>query len=188
MPLPFDPEAVVPAMSAETLTFHYGKHHQAYLDKTNKLAGDVGLGGHSLLELIAMAGPGALFENACQLWNHNFFWQCLVPHAQEPAGKLMELIISAFGSTDALLKELTDQAVAHFGSGWVWLVLDQGALRVTTYHDGDTPAAHTGATPLFTLDLWEHAYYIDYRNLRPKYVETFFDKLVNWGFAEKNFA
>jgi len=185
-PLPFAPDALAPHMSAETLEFHHGKHHQAYVDKVNELAGKAGMGGHTLVELIATAGPGALFNNACQLWNHSFFWQCLTPNSAKPDGKLAKLIDAGFGSTEELLKQLSTQAVAHFGSGWAWLVLEQGAIVITSYHDGDTPAAHPGVIPLFTLDLWEHAYYIDYRNARPHYVDAVLGAHVNWDFVALN--
>jgi len=188
LPLPYDRTALSPQMSAETLDTHHGKHHQAYLDKTNELAADSGLGGHSLVTLIGTAGPGALFNNACQLWNHNFFWQCLSPNPQHPSGTLEKLIVDGFGSTDALLKDFAAQAAAHFGSGWAWLVLDQAALKIISLHDGDTPAAHAGMVPLFTLDVWEHAYYIDYRNARAKFIEVVLDKLINWEFVNANLA
>lgn len=185
-PLPFGPGSLAPHMSAETLEIHHGKHHQAYVDKTNDLAGQAGLDGHSLVKLIGTAGPGALFNNACQLWNHNFFWQCLSPDVQEPSGELAKLIVDGFGSTAAMLKDFSEQANAHFGSGWAWLMLDHGALEIKTLHDGDAPAAHDDMVPLFTLDVWEHAYYIDYRNARPDYVDAVLGSLVNWEFVALN--
>lgn len=185
-PLPYGLESLEPQLSAETLKFHHDKHHRAYADKTNELAAASGLGGHSLVTLIGTAGPGALFNNACQLWNHNFFWQCLSPAAQQPAGELAALITAAFGSTAELLERFAEQANAHFGSGWVWLTYDHGALAITTLHDGDTPAAHPGMVPLLTLDVWEHAYYIDYRNARPDYVSAVLANHLNWDFAALN--
>ncbi len=187
-PLPYAREALAPHMSGETLDFHHGKHHQAYVTKTNELVAAKGLGGMSLVDLIkhhTAPGDKQLFNQAAQLWNHSFFWQCLSPTKQTPAGKLAELINRDFGSTDALLKKLAAEAVAHFASGWAWLVLDGSTLKVTSYHDADTPIAH-GVAPLLTLDVWEHAYYIDYRNARPKFAETVLANLVNWDFVAQN--
>lgn len=184
-PLPFARDALAPHMSAETLDFHYGKHHQAYVDKTNELASEVWKTGTSLVELIATADEGPLFNNAAQLWNHSFFWQCLSPSKQEPSGDLADWITRDFGSTEELLEKLTAEAVVHFGSGWAWLVLDGDKLKVTSYHDADTPVAH-GVAPLFTLDVWEHAYYIDYRNARPKFAEAVLANIVNWDFVAQN--
>ncbi len=185
-PLPFDKAALAPHMSAETLEYHHGKHHKAYVAKTNALAKEDGKGGKSLVELIRAAKKGPLFNNAAQLWNHSFFWQCLSPEKQTPSGKLKTLIDDGFGSTDALLKKLAAEAEAHFASGWAWLVLKGGKLAVTSLHDADTPAAHDGMTPLFTLDVWEHAYYIDYRNARPKFADAVLKNIVNWDFVAQN--
>jgi len=177
-------------MSAETLDFHHGKHHRAYVDKVNALIGDGELAGASLVEVIRAAsgtGDGKLFSNAAQHWNHSFFWQCLAPaRGQRPTGRLAELIDEGFGGADALLARLKDEAVAHFGSGWAWLVLDRGKLAVTSLHDADTPVVHEGMTPLLTLDVWEHAYYIDYRNERPRFAESVLANIVNWEFVAKN--
>lgn len=185
-PLPYARDALAPHMSAETLDFHHGKHHKAYVEKTNALVGEAGLGGKSLVEVIRAARPGSLCNNASQLWNHSFFWQCLSPNASSPSGQLAELIERGFGTTDALLKAFAKEAVAHFGSGWAWLMLDDGALKIRTLHDGDTPVAHSGMVPLFTLDVWEHAYYIDCRNDRAAYVEAVLANLVNWTFVAVN--
>ena len=188
--LPFDRQALAPHMSAETLEFHHGKHHKAYVDKTNALAGEKGLAGASLSEVIRAAaerGDKGLFNNSGQLWNHNFFWQCLAPaEGQRPEGRLLQLIEEGFGSTEAMLAKLKDEAVGHFASGWAWLVLDRGALRITSLHDGDTPVAHEGMQPLLTVDVWEHAYYIDYRNARPQFVDAVLNNLVNWDFVARN--
>jgi Fe-Mn family superoxide dismutase len=188
--LPFDRQALEPVMSAETLEFHHGKHHKAYVDKTNALVGDKGLAGASLAELIRAAaerGDKGLFNNAGQLWNHNFFWQCLAPpDDQRPTGRLAELIDQSFGSTDAMLAKLKEEAVGHFASGWAWLLLDRGTLRITSLHDADSPVAHEGMQPLLTVDVWEHAYYIDYRNARPDYVDAVLNKLINWEFVAQN--
>jgi superoxide dismutase, Fe-Mn family len=184
-PLPYAPDALAPFMSAETLEFHHGKHHKAYVDKTNELAADAGLDGKSLVELIEDAAPGPLFNNAAQLWNHSFFWQCLAPGAGKPLGELADRIAGDFGGHDAFVEAFTKEAVSHFASGWAWLVLRDDKLAITSYHDADTPLKH-GDTPLFTLDVWEHAYYIDYRNARPKFIEAVLGKLVNWDFVSQN--
>jgi superoxide dismutase, Fe-Mn family len=184
-PLPYARDALAPHMSAETLEFHHGKHHQAYVDKTNELASAAGKSGTSLAELIETTEKGPLLNNAAQLWNHSFFWQCLSPTKQEPSGDLADRIRRDFGTTDELLKKLSSEAVAHFGSGWAWLVLDGDTLKVTSHHDADTPIAH-GVAPLFTLDVWEHAYYIDYRNARPKFAEVVLANIVNWDFVAQN--
>ena len=186
-PLAFDRDALAPHMSAETLDFHHGKHHKAYVDKTNELVGeDSALAGKSLVEVIRAAKPGPLHNNAGQLWNHSFFWQCLTPGGSAPSAQLAQLIDSGFGSTDALLKAFAKEAAAHFGSGWAWLVLENGALKIVTLHDGDTPVAHQGMAPLFTLDVWEHAYYIDYRNDRLGFIEAVLNNLVNWNVVALN--
>ncbi len=188
MPLPFDRSALAPHMSGETLDFHHGKHHRAYVDKVNGWETEKGLAGKGLVEVIALAkdqGDKALFNNAAQIWNHNFFWKCLAPAGQQPSGRLAALIDSGFGSTDALLKKLAEEAVGHFASGWAWLVLNGDALEITSLHDADTPAIH-GLKPLLTLDVWEHAYYIDYRNARPKFAETVLGNIVNWEFVAQN--
>jgi len=189
--LPFAKDALAPNMSAETLDFHHGKHHQAYVTKTNELiAADQELSGSSLTRVIREAnrtGQAKLFNNAAQLWNHSFFWQCLAPaENQRPSGKLAHLIDDAFGSADAMLDKLQEEAVNHFASGWAWLVLDRGSLRITSLHDADTPLVHEGMVPLFTLDVWEHAYYIDYRNARPTFAGAVLKNLVNWEFVAEN--
>jgi Fe-Mn family superoxide dismutase len=188
--LPFDESALGEFMSAETLEFHHGKHHKAYVDKVNAAVGEKGLEGGSLSAVIRAAaerGDKGLFNNAGQIWNHNFFWQCLAPpDAQRPVGRLAALIEDEFGSTDIMLKALADEAVGHFASGWAWLVLDGGKLRITSLHDGDSPVAHDGMQPLLTVDVWEHAYYIDYRNARPAFVDAVLTNLVNWEFVARN--
>ncbi|HKC01914.1 MAG TPA: superoxide dismutase [Sphingomicrobium sp.] len=189
--LPYAKDALAPHMSAETLDCHYGKHHQAYVTKTNGLiAADQELSSSSLARVIREAnrtGQAKLFNNAAQLWNHSFFWQCLAPaKGQRPGGKLAHLIDDAFGSADAMLDKLQDEAVNHFASGWAWLVLDRGALRITSLHDADTPLVHEGMVPLFTLDVWEHAYYIDYRNERPRFASAVLKNIVNWEFVAEN--
>jgi Fe-Mn family superoxide dismutase len=189
--LPFAKDALQPHMSAETLDFHYGKHHRAYVNKTNTLLeGKPELAGASLVQVVRDAqrgGDSGLFNNSAQLWNHSFFWQCLAPaRGQKPEGKLAHLIDDAFGNADAMLAKLKEEAVKHFASGWAWLVLDRGTLRVTSLHDADTPVAHEGMVPLFTLDVWEHAYYIDYRNERPKFADAVLSNIINWDFVGQN--
>ena len=190
-PLPFAKDALGAHMSAETLDYHHGKHHKAYVDKVNAAVdGKEGLAGASLAELIRAAkekGDKGLFNNAAQHWNHSFFWQCLAPpQGQRPTGQLAELIDEGFGDVDALLAKLKEEAVGHFSNGWAWLVLDGGALKVTSLHDADTPVVHEGMKPLLTLDVWEHAYYIDYRNERPKFAESVLGNIVDWEFVAKN--
>ena len=188
--LPFDRTALQPVMSAETLDFHHGKHHKAYVDKVNGFLADRKDGEMRLVEVVRMAserGDKALFNNAAQIWNHSFFWKCLAPvEGQLPTGRLKALIEEGFGGTDALLKALKDEAVGHFSNGWAWLVLNRGKLEVTSLHDADTPLAHEGMVPLLTLDLWEHAYYIDYRNERPRYAEEVLGRIINWEFVGRN--
>ena len=189
--LPYSKDALAPHMSAETLEFHHGKHHKAYVNKTNELIeNEHGLSRASLIQVVREAkrnGDNKLFNNSAQLWNHSFFWQCLASaQGQKPSGKLAHLIDDAFGGADNLLAKLKEESVDHFASGWAWLVLDRGALRITSLHDADTPIVHDGMVPLFTLDVWEHAYYIDYRNERPKFAETVLSNIVNWEFVAEN--
>ena len=189
--LPYSKDALAPHMSAETLEFHHGKHHRAYVNKTNELIqADDSLSGASLIQVVReakRAGNNKLFNNSAQLWNHSFFWQCLAPaQGQHPDGKLAKLIEDGFGNSEAMLQKLHEEAVNHFASGWAWLVLDRGALRITSLHDADTPIAHDGMVPLFTLDVWEHAYYIDYRNERPKFATAVLSNIVNWDFVAEN--
>ena len=188
--LPFAKDALGDFMSSETLDFHHGKHHKAYVDKANELLAAKNESPGSLLEAILGARRGGdtkLFNNTAQIWNHSFFWQCLAPpEGQKPEGRLATLIGESFGSTDKMLEQLQKEAVDHFASGWAWLVLDRDALRITSLHDADTPAVHEGMTPLLTLDVWEHAYYIDYRNARPKFAQAVLGNIVNWDFVARN--
>lgn len=187
--LPYAKDALVPHMSPETFDFHHGKHHKAYVDKVNSWIDEKGLAGKTLVEIIHLAkekGDKGLFNNAAQIWNHTFFWNCLAPAGQQPTGKLKEMIDEAFGSTEALLGKLKDEAVNHFGSGWAWLVLKDGKLELTSYHDADTPVVYEGVKPLLTLDVWEHAYYVDYRNARPVFAETVLAQIINWDFVAQN--
>ena len=186
--LPFDRTALEPHMSGETLDFHHGKHHKAYVDKTNGMLAEKGLEA-SLIEVIKAAkdkGDKKLFNNSAQIWNHSFFWQCLAPAGStELKGELMTMIERDFGSAEAMLEKLATESADHFGSGWGWLVLDNDKLKITSLHDADTPAVHD-LVPLLTLDVWEHAYYVDYRNERPKYLKSVLGNIVNWDFVAKN--
>jgi superoxide dismutase, Fe-Mn family len=189
--LPYATDALAPHMSAETLEFHHGKHHKAYVTKTNELLEkEANLSGASLIEVVRGAkssGNAKLFNNSAQLWNHSFFWQCLAPaQGQRPDGRLAQLISDEFGSIETLLQKLQEEAVNRFASGWAWLVLDRDKLRITSLHDADTPAVHDGMVPLFTLDVWEHAYYIDYRNERPRFASAVLANIVNWDFVAQN--
>jgi Fe-Mn family superoxide dismutase len=188
--LPYPKNALGEFMSAVTFDYHHGKHHKAYVDKVNGWIDEKGLAGKTLNQVIALAkdkGDKGLFNNAAQIWNHTFFWQCLAPpEGQKPEGKLAQLIDEAFGGTGALLAKLKDEAVGHFGSGWAWLVLNGGKLEITSLHDADTPVVHDGMKPLLTLDVWEHAYYIDYRNARPVFAEKVLGNVVNWEFVARN--
>lgn len=188
--LPFSKDALAPHMSAETLEFHHGKHHATYVKKTNEMIEGKGdLSGASLVDVVRKAGTSGdkkLFNNSAQLWNHSFFWQCLSPDKQQPSGKLAQLIDDGFGGIEPMLQKLGDEAVNHFSNGWAWLVLDRDQLKITSMHDADTPLVHDGMVPLFTLDVWEHAYYIDYRNERPKFVTSVLSNIVNWDFVAQN--
>lgn len=187
--LPFAKDALGAFMSAETFDYHHGKHHKAYVDKLNGFVADKGLEG-SLSDIIQKAkadGDKAVFNNSAQHWNHSFFWQCLAPpEGQKPDGKLAALIEEGFGDTATLLAKLKDEAVGHFSNGWAWLVLDGASLKITSLHDADTPVVHDGMKPLLTLDVWEHAYYIDYRNERPRFAETVLGNVINWEFVAQN--
>ena len=185
--LPYAKDALAPHMSAETLEFHHGKHHQTYVTKLNELVAGTDKEGQSLEEIIKGAGPGPLFNNAAQVWNHTFFWNSLSPNGGgEPSGALAEAINAKWGSFDKFKEAFTNSAIANFGSGWTWLVKAGNELEIVNTSNAETPITD-GKTPLLTVDVWEHAYYIDYRNARPKYLDGFW-ALANWEFAAKNFA
>jgi superoxide dismutase, Fe-Mn family len=185
--LPYAKDALAPYLSQETLEYHHDKHHNAYVTNLNGLIDGTENAGKSLEEII-LAADGPLFNNAAQVWNHTFYWNCMKPAGGgAPAGDLAKAIDAAFGSFDDFKKELSAAAVSQFGSGWAWLVLENGALKVVKTGNADLPLKH-GQTALLTIDVWEHAYYIDFRNLRPKYVETFLTSLVNWEFVAGNYA
>jgi superoxide dismutase, Fe-Mn family len=188
-PLPYAPDAFGDIISAETFEFHHGKHHRTYVANTNKQAQEAGLGDRRLSDVIRAAresGKQGLFNNAGQLWNHSFYWQCLSPDPQQPTGMLKQKIDEEFGSLDTLLDQLKAESVGHFASGWGWLVLDRDRLKVMSLHDGDTPVAYEGMQPLLTIDVWEHAYYIDYRNARADYVDALLRGAINWAFVAQN--
>lgn len=183
--LPYSMDALQPHISAETLEFHYGKHHATYVTKLNGLIPGTEFESASLEEIIRNAS-GGIFNNGAQVWNHTFYWNCLSPNGGgEPGGALAESINSAFGSFNEFKEKFTDSAVNNFGSGWTWLVKNQnGELEIVNTSNAANPMTDN-KTPLMTCDVWEHAYYIDYRNVRPKYMEAFWS-LVNWDFVAQN--
>lgn len=187
--LPFAKNALEPYMSAETLEYHHGKHHQAYVNNLNNLIKGTEFESMPLEEIVKKAPAGGIYNNAAQTWNHTFFWNCLTPNGGgEPSGALKEAIVAKWGDFDAFKKAFHASAVGNFGSGWTWLVKKpDGSVDIVNMGAAGTPLT-TGDKPLLTIDVWEHAYYIDYRNRRPDFVTAFLDHLVNWSFAEKNFA
>ncbi len=191
-PLPYARNALEPHISANTLDFHYGKHHQAYVTNLNNLTKDSPLADQPLEAVIkASAGDPAkagLFNNAAQVWNHTFYWHCLKPGGGgAPSGDVASAIAGAFGSFEKFRDEFKNACVTQFGSGWGWLVVAGGSVKVTKTANADLPMAH-GETALLTCDVWEHAYYLDYQNRRPDYVQTFLDHLVNWDFVAGQLA
>ena len=187
--LPFAKDALAPHMSAETLEFHHGKHHNAYVTNLNNLIPGTAFESMSLEEIVKAAPAGGVYNNAAQVWNHTFFWNCLSANGGgEPTGALADAINAKWGSVDEFKKAFTASAVGNFGSGWTWLVKKaDGSVDIVNMGAAGTPLT-TGDTALLCIDVWEHAYYVDYRNLRPKFVETFLNSLVNWDFAAANFA
>jgi len=185
--LPYATDALAPHISQETLEYHYGKHHQAYVNNLNKLIPGTEFEAMSLEEII-MKAKGGIFNNAAQVWNHTFYWHCLSPNGGgEPKGKLAEAINKNFGSFSTFKEQFTQAAIATFGSGWAWLVQDStGALKIISTSNAGTPMTES-LTALLTCDVWEHAYYIDYRNARPDYVNKFWS-LVHWDFVANNLA
>lgn len=185
--LPYEKNALEPHISAETLEYHYGKHHQAYVTKLNELTDGTDDANKSLEEIIK-SSSGGLFNQAAQVWNHTFYWHCLSPNGGgEPSGALAEAINAKFGSFAKFKETFNANAVANFGSGWTWLIkTPDGGVDIVNTSNADTPIAH-GQTPLMTIDVWEHAYYIDYRNARPKYLENVWN-VLNWDFVAQNFS
>ena len=190
--LPYSLDALEPHISRSTLEFHHGKHHAAYVTNLNNLIAGTDLEAKSLEDTIsAVAGDAAkagVFNNAAQVWNHSFYWQCMKPGGGgAPSGALAAKIDADFGSFDAFKAQFKTAGATQFGSGWAWLVLDNGTLKVTKTPNADLPLAH-GQMALLTMDVWEHAYYLDYQNRRPDYMTTFLDQLVNWDFVAANLA
>lgn len=187
-PLPFAPDALAPHMSKETIDYHYGKHHQAYVTNLNNLIKGTEFAELGLEDTVRKSS-GGIFNNAAQIWNHTFFWHCLTPGGGgEPTGALAKAIAAKWGSYAAFKEAFSKSAVGNFGSGWTWLVKKaDGSVDIVNTSNAATPLT-TADKPLLTVDVWEHAYYIDYRNLRAKFVETFLDRLVNWSFAAKNYG
>ncbi len=185
-PLPYAKDALEPAMSRETLEFHYGKHHRAYVKELNNLIKGTEFENAELEEIIRDAS-GPLFNNAAQTWNHTFFWNCMAPQGGgKPTGALAEAISRKWGSYAEFKEAFSKSAVSNFGSGWTWLVSKSDGIDIVNTADADNPLKR-GDEPLLTLDVWEHAYYIDYRNERPKFVEAFLKSLVNWDYALSNY-
>ena len=191
-PLPFPEDALAPVISANTLSFHYGKHHKAYVDNLNKLVAGTEYESMSLEDIVrATAGKAdkaGIFNNAAQVWNHTFYWNCLRKEGGgAPRGDIAQKIEAAFGGYDKFKQELANAAVTQFGSGWAWLVAEGNALKIVKTPNADTPFVR-GQKPLLTIDVWEHAYYLDYQNRRPDHVNAVIDKLLNWDFAAENLS
>ncbi|MCB1680175.1 MAG: superoxide dismutase [Fe] [Halioglobus sp.] len=186
--LPYARDALAPHISEETLDYHYGKHHNTYVEKLNGMLPGTEFEGKPLEEIVKKSS-GGVFNNAAQVWNHSFYWECLSPNGGGAAsGAVASAIDTAFGSFDEFKKAFTDSAVGNFGSGWTWLVKKaDGSVAIVNTSNAGTPLTDSSVTPLLTVDVWEHAYYIDYRNARPKYMEAFW-ALVNWDFVNQNFA
>jgi Fe-Mn family superoxide dismutase len=191
-PLPYAENALEPVISANTLNFHHGRHHRGYVETTNRLITGTDLADWPLERIVTETAGRAdrtnIFNNAAQAWNHSFYWHCLEPKGGgEPPAPLKHKMEAAFGSVDACKRELANNALAQFGSGWAWLVLDGSKLKVVRTANADTPIAQ-GLRPLLTIDVWEHAYYLDYQNKRADHVNAVIDKLANWVFAAENLA
>lgn len=182
--LPYAKNSLIPHISAETIEYHYGKHHQTYVNNLNNLVTNTQFTEKTLEEIIKTSSAG-IFNNAAQIWNHTFYWNCLNPNQQKPSAKLIEILAKNFGSLEKFQEEFTKTALGLFGSGWVWLVKNQDQkLSIVSLSNAGNPLTNN-QIPLLTCDVWEHAYYIDYRNARTKYLEAFW-KIVNWEFVEKN--
>jgi len=182
--LPYARDALAPHMSQETLDYHYGKHHKAYVDNGNKLIAGTEFEDMPIEEIV-MKSNGKIFNNAAQVWNHTFFWNCLTPSQEAPGKKLTDALVKEFGGVEDFKKQFTEVAAGTFGSGWAWLVKkEDGSLAIVSTSNAGNPMTD-GLKPLLTCDVWEHAYYVDYRNARPSYLEHFWS-LVNWSFVEQN--
>src|ERR1051325_1465920 len=184
--LPYAEDALAPIISAETLQFHHGKHHRKYVETANQLLEKEHVNAHTLEEIVR-ASSGKLFNNAAQAWNHDFYWKSLSPKSARPEGKFLELINQSFGGWEPFSKQLATAASGQFGSGWAWLIHRGGKLEIVTTPNAETPMAK-GIPCLLTLDVWEHAYYIDYRNDRDKYLAQVIDQRLNWAFAAENLS
>lgn len=184
--LPFENNALEPYISVETINYHYGKHHQTYVNNLNRLLENSPMKEKSLEEII-MNSEGPSFNNSAQVWNHTFYWNCLSPKKTEPSNILIREIEKNFGTMEKMIENLQQSAVSLFGSGWAWLVYDNGLLKITQTSNADLPMKHNQIA-LFTIDVWEHAYYIDVRNDRAKYVKNILDNLINWVFVEENYT
>jgi len=190
IPLPYPTDALAPHISAETLELHHGAHHKGYVDKVNEAIAGSDLADADLETIVRAAearGDRTLFDNAAQAWNHGFYWHSLAARPGRPSGPLLEAIAGDFGSPERLNEALVEEATGHFASGWAWLVAGEGGLKVISTHDAGTPLT-TGEVPLLTIDLWEHAYYLDVQNKRPDYVEAVVENCLNWDFAAENFS
>jgi superoxide dismutase, Fe-Mn family len=188
--LPYAYDALEPVVSAETMRLHHDKHHAKYFETTNKLLAQENIDLPSLEDVVALArrdGKSKLFNNAAQAWNHTFFWTCMSPDKPAPSSELASAIESAFGGPEALKTKFVEEGVNHFASGWVWLSATADGLRIDSTHDGDNLLAKRGVVPLIVCDLWEHAYYVDYRNDREGFLKAWFDALPNWDFASSQF-
>ena len=184
--LPYSRDALAPHISERTLDFHYGKHHATYVSKLNAAIEGTDLANKSLEDIITTQ-KGGLFNAAAQVWNHNFYWQSMAPKGGgEPSGPIAEAINGAFGNFEAFKEKFSAAAAGHFGSGWAWLVVDGGKLAIHETHDAGTPLTE-GKKPVLTCDVWEHAYYLDYQNARPNYIEAWWN-LINWDFANENLS
>lgn len=191
--LPYAQDALAPAISANTMSFHYGKHHQAYVNKTNDLIKGTDLEGKSIEEVVRAAyakKDQGLINQSAQVWNHTFFWHSMKPGGGgKPSGKVAEAIDKSFGGYEQFAEKFKASAAGNFASGWTWLAKKaDGGLEIVNTDDADTLLVRDGLTPLVTLDVWEHAYYLDYQNVRPNFIQAYLDKLVNWDFADKNFG
>ena len=190
--LPYDKDALEPHISSNTLSFHHGKHHNAYVTNLNKLIKGTDLANETLENIIKKtvndAEKAGIFNNAAQVWNHTFYWQSMKPNGGgSPSGQIADKITADFGSYDNFIEQLKNAGLTQFGSGWAWLVLKNNQLEIMKTSNADTPIAH-GIKPLFTVDVWEHAYYLDYQNGRGNYLDVFINNLINWDFANSNLA
>jgi len=191
--LPYARGALAPHISENTLDFHYGKHHQAYVDNLNKMIDGTGHANASLEEIIqdsaGDSGKAGIFNNSAQVWNHTFYWHSMAPNGGgAPSGDLANAIKDAFGGLDGFKEEFATAGATQFGSGWAWLVAKGGKVEVRKTPNAETPLTENGVTPLLTMDVWEHAYYLDFQNKRPAYISTFLDSLINWDFANANLS